>query len=119
MGLQLFLLLMMIFVAWASLTPVYDPKPMLINDKLAHFLTYFSLALISDNAFARSHFALKKFSWLFAFGVSLEILQQFVPGRAFSYLDMLANATGILLYAIMVRTVLLRKLTPKPVHGNF
>ncbi len=110
-GLQLFLMLLLIFVAWAALTPVYEPKPQLINDKLAHLLAYFALAMTTDHAFATTPFSLKKFSLLFIYGIGLEVLQQYVPGRDFSLLDMLANASGLLIYLLIMKSLVQRELT--------
>ncbi len=114
MGMQLLLLLMLIFVAWVSLTPVYEPKPMLINDKLAHFLAYAMLAVTSDHAYATTRYSLKKVAMLFTFGVFIEIAQHFIPGREFSLLDMLANFSGLMLYGLLTITLLKREPTPIP-----
>lgn len=113
-GLQLLLLLLLIFVAWFSLTPVHEPKELFINDKLAHGLTYLTLSIVADHAFATSLFGGKKMLWLFAFGFILEVLQSYVPGRDYSYFDMLANAGGIGLYWLTCQTILKRTPTPVP-----
>jgi VanZ family protein len=113
-GLQLLLLLLLIFVAWFSLTPVYEPKELFINDKLAHGLTYLMLSIVADHAFATSRFGVRKMLWLFAFGFILEILQSYVPGRDYSFFDMLANASGIGIYWLLCQTILERTPTPVP-----
>ena len=114
MGLQLLLLLMMIFVAWFSLTPVQNPEPLPVSDKLIHGLTYLTLAIVADHAYATSLFTPKKMLWLFGFGLSLEVLQLYVPGRDYSYLDMLANGAGILAWWLAGKTLFLRTPTPIP-----
>jgi len=113
-GIQLFLLLLLCFVLWLSLAPVPSDKPPLINDKLAHFIAYAVLAANLDHAFATTRFTIKKFFFLFSYGVLIEILQHFTPTREFSLLDMLANTSGMLFYLLLTYTLLKRELTEKP-----
>lgn len=68
-------------------------------DKVVHFIAYFCLALMTVRAL---HYKIKYPIILLCaagvlatlYGVSDEIHQRFVPGRSFSYLDMVADASG-------------------------
>lgn len=65
------------------------------GDKLHHFLAYFSLMLFFAQWHRRER--LWKIALIFlAIGCGIELLQP-MTGRYFSYLDMLANASGVLL----------------------
>lgn len=69
-----------------------------VNDKVGHFIAYFTLMFIMGLAFwKRKKELLTVFFISAAYGVLMEIGQYFVPGRSFSFLDMLANASGALL----------------------
>ena len=83
-------------IAYLSLRPTIHIGE--VNDKVGHFIAYFTLMFVMGLGFWK-----KKKELLMAFvtsaiyGVLMEIGQYFVPGRSFSFLDMLANASGALL----------------------
>ena len=74
-------------------------------------LVFLFLALIADHAFASTGFNWSKVLWLMAYGIAIEILQYFIPGRDFSILDMLADASGLLIYFILTKTLIQRTIT--------
>lgn len=76
-------------------------------DKLNHGAAYAVLALTADFAFPLARYLLPKALPLFAYGLLMEILQRYVPGRLFEGMDLVANASGLLLYG--VAAVLLRR----------
>jgi VanZ family protein len=80
-----------------------------VNDKLAHLMTFFGLALLTDFAFPRWRFGWTKILPLLAYGLLIEIIQLFLPYRTFSLLDLTADAAGIVLYGI---TLLLMDCSP-------
>lgn len=73
-----------------------------LNDKLAHVAAFVTLALLLDFAFPRQGLGLSKIAVLIAYGMLIEGIQYFLPLREASIADLLANATGIVLYALMV-----------------
>lgn len=89
-------LVVLIGIAYLSLKP--SVQLVEVNDKVGHFIAYFTLMFLMGLGFWR-----KKKELLTAFvisaiyGVLMEMGQYFVPGRSFSFLDMLANASGALL----------------------
>ena len=67
------------------------------NDKLLHFGGYFVAAALAPAAFESRLRASLVSMGLVLFGVLLEFIQRFVPGRTFSLADMAANTAGVLL----------------------
>jgi len=113
-GFKLFLFLVIVMVTWQALSPQPAGATQVINDKLGHALVFLFLAAITDHAYATTNFNWHKITWLMAYGISIECLQYFVPQREFSVLDMLADASGLLIYAILMKTLFSR--TPTPVR---
>ena len=78
------------------------PNIELINDKLAHGLTFFVLTFLCSHAFGR-HYGLSAVAALSLFGLLIEIIQYFLPWRSFSWLDWGADNIGIIGYDICHR----------------
>ena len=73
-------------------------------DKANHFLAFFVLYVL----LYYSHFELSKvscFLLLLAFGVQIEIIQYFIPGREFSLFDVVADSLGLFLGILSVTFV--------------
>ena len=111
-GLKMLLFLALVMVTWQALSPSPAQATQLIDDKMGHALVFLFLAIISDHAFATTAFNWKKALWLMFYGVAIEVLQHFIPGRDFSFLDMLADASGLLIYFILTKTLIQRIPTP-------
>jgi VanZ family protein len=83
-------------IAYLSLKP--SVQLVEVNDKIGHFIAYFTLMFVMGLAFwNRKRELFMAFLISAAYGIAMEIGQYFVPGRSFSFLDMVANATGALL----------------------
>lgn len=83
-------------IAYLSLRPTANIGQ--INDKLGHFIAYFVLMFITGLAFWRGKSeVIAGLIFAAGYGMLMEVGQHFVPGRTFSILDMLANASGALL----------------------
>ena len=92
------LVLLLGAVTWLSLWPsVVQVGP---SDKLDHLAAYFVLALCADFAFPAAGYLLPKAAPLFLYGFLMEVLQRYVPGRSSEGLDLVANASGLLLYGV-------------------
>jgi VanZ family protein len=72
-------------------------------DKLVHFFFFSVLMVLTSYGIYKFNFLKKTilgpvlvgFIYSFGLGILIEILQQYVPGRSFSYADMLANSIGV------------------------
>ena len=87
-----------------------DPE---ISDKLAHMAAYAALALAGGIAYRGTRSLLILVAGLLLLGVSLELVQAFVPGRSASGYDSLANTIGIALgsaAAITTNMIMKRRL---------
>lgn len=73
------------------------------SDKIAHVTAYFILGLLWFLAISKKGMKIAVFLTVIFFGVLLEILQlQLTSFRTFEYLDILANATGVILALLVI-----------------
>lgn len=84
---------------WQTLTPSPVPIPVDQGDKLAHLGIFFVLAFLSDAAWPERPLGWRALTLLAAYGAAIEIIQGFTPNRDPSWLDLLADLGGLLLYA--------------------
>lgn len=77
------------------------------KDKIVHALVFCGFAFLLDITTPRS-FWLWKLPLLLSYGACIEIFQALTPWRSFSIADFVADATGILLYWLLWKTVLQR-----------
>ena len=68
--------------------------PVLMNDKLEHFVAYLVLALIGSAVFRTKRGALSLFGFLCGLAVLLEVGQHFSPGRTMDAVDAAAGWAG-------------------------
>ena len=68
--------------------------------------SFLLLSLLADAGWAESGFGPRKYLPLLAYGIVLEGLQHFMPGRDVSAWDLLANASGIMLYGLAALPIL-------------
>ena len=85
-------------VAYLSLSPQIDlPFDFRGIDKVYHSLAYLWLAAVPFLGFQSIKMALAGALLMIPFGIGLEYAQDYVPGRFFSVVDMIANGTGVVL----------------------
>ncbi len=104
-GAQLLLGLALLIVTYMMLTPE-PPKPAMLDfsqsDKLEHLIAFIILAFLADAGWAESGFTPRKYLPLLAYGIAIELLQYFVPGREVGIWDIVANAGGLAVYGLAV-----------------
>ena len=98
------------FVAFASLRTASGAslEPW---DKLLHLITYCIFALLGYQVARKNRDYLYLCLGIIAYGGLMEIGQSFIPGRVMSLPDLLANALGVALGAIIAKRLLCRKTT--------
>ena len=110
-GAQLMLGIALLTVSYLMLTPE-PPHPQMLDfnqsDKLEHLISFLILAFLADVGWAESGFVARKYLPLLGYAIVIESLQYFVPGREVSSLDLLANASGLLLYGLFISPLLRR-----------
>ncbi|MSR06191.1 MAG: VanZ family protein [Gemmatimonadetes bacterium] len=98
---------LLVAATWLSLTP--SPIQLGPSDKLDHLAAYFVLALAADFSFPMAGYLVRKGAPLFLYGLLMEVLQRYVLGRTYEVWDLAANATGLMIYALVSR--FLKRLT--------
>ncbi len=107
-GARLLLALALFVATWLMLAPGGEGPGLPINDKVAHLLTFAVLALLTHASWPERDFDGRLGLPLLAYGIAIECIQYFVPGRFFSVADILADGAGILLYALLLPRLLPR-----------
>lgn len=95
-----FLLLLAIgFILWVALSANPPRAGGLFDlDKLNHFGAFFVLAALTDYAFLQANLIWQKMAPLLCFGLSIEVMQYGVGYRYFEWLDLIADAAGLLCF---------------------
>jgi len=65
-------------------------------DKANHFIAFFTLYILLTLAYKKLSLKVKV-GLLILFGIQIEFVQSFIPGRYFSLLDVVADSIGILI----------------------
>jgi VanZ family protein len=89
-------------VAWLAFTPNPPPQADTGWDKANHGLAFFTMGLAAARAWPGRGFA-RIAAALLAYGLLIEFVQAFVPGRSADAADVLADAAGIVLAGGLVR----------------
>jgi len=96
------LFLSLVVITYLATTALEFTVVSSIYDKINHFLAFLVLALLVDFSFPNSRFNTNKIFLLLGYGLSLEIIQYFLPHRMFSLFDIVADSLGLLAYAILI-----------------
>lgn len=81
----------------------------LYNDLLMHFTGYLVAGISVSFAWPKQTYRVRGF-FLLCYSIAIEIGQHFLPPRTFSFMDILANFSGIL--AGLLVFLLLKKISP-------
>ena len=71
-------------------------------DKANHLVAFLVLALLLDFSFPNSRFNTDKIFPLIVYGISLEIIQYYLPHRSFSFFDVGADILGLFTYGLLI-----------------
>ena len=90
------IMLVICFIAIEYLaTTTLEIKPLAHTwDKANHFTAFMTLYILLSLAYKHLSI-LMKIALLLAFGIQIEIVQYFIPGRDFSLFDVVADSVGI------------------------
>lgn len=72
-------------------------------DKVMHFSAFFLLSFLMLSAYKFSRPILASLLLLTAFGLGIELIQNFVPHHRFTFDDIAANFAGVLVGAVFSR----------------
>lgn len=90
--------LFLLYCTYLSLTP--SPNEQLIetfSDKTLHGGGYLLLILSCNFAHRPNRYLALKVALLMSYSILIEIIQPFIPNRGFSFGDMVANLSGLLI----------------------
>lgn len=96
---RVLLVVALLAISFLATTRFTIPVTQEMNDKLNHALAFFMLALLVDLSFPAWTFR-SKVLVLIAYGLSIEIMQAYLPYRSCSLFDLGADAVGLALYGI-------------------
>lgn len=86
-----------------SMLPSSSLPSVKISDKILHAMFYIPMTLIPAVTFKREEdgFLIKAGLAVFVIGALLEVIQDYIPGRLFSYIDIAANCIGLCVGSIL------------------
>ena len=96
---RIVLIIALLAVSFLATTQRTIPIAGEMNDKVNHVLAFFVLALLIDLSFPAWTFRTKALV-LISYGLSIEIVQSYLPYRSCSLFDLGADAVGLALYGI-------------------
>lgn len=99
---RLALFVCVLAIAWLAFAPP-SQAPGTPFDKLNHVLAFAVLAWLADMAYPGRHLAKPRWAFLLGYGLTIEVIQGFLPYRELSLLDFGADAVGILCYDVLQR----------------
>jgi len=89
-------LLYAVLIAWFSLTPGTAHEPYFPHDdKVMHFCAYLVFSVLCLPFINQRYSLLFCAAGIFCYGVLIELVQAYVPLRDTSFLDVLANTSGV------------------------
>lgn len=95
--------LSVIAILIVSLMPGTASKTIADVDKLLHFFAFLFLSFLLWSAYKLPRPFLTSVFLLSAFGLTIELLQYFVPNRIFSLIDFAADIAGVLAGAVLYK----------------
>lgn len=96
---------------YLAFSPVESGIQTQFNDKLLHFIGFFLMALMAQLAHPNTNFWILTLG-LAAFGLTIELVQEFLPYRSFSMWDWAADILGVCLYFMFLGRLLKDKSVP-------
>lgn len=88
-----------IVISVLAFTPLELPAVVSLNDKISHALAFLSLAFLSDYSFPNQRYRRIAMACML-YGISIELIQIFIPNRLFSLADIVADGVGLAIYPL-------------------
>ena len=88
-------------VLYLAIVPDNIDLPSQYSDKIKHVMAFFVLSLLLNRASSTIQHRLRNMGALLLFGLFIEIIQSFFPGRESSLGDLIADFIGIVLFQLL------------------
>lgn len=92
----------LVMITYLASIPMDFPVAQQVNDKVGHLLAFAYLAFLLDYSFPSKRFFPYKLLFLALYGLSIEIMQSYIPFRMFSWLDWFADVAGVVVYLLLL-----------------
>lgn len=90
----------LVVISYLATTKLDYPLGASLNDKVSHFLAFYTLALLADFSFPEKDFGFLKIVPLLTYGIGIEVIQYHLPFRMFSVFDVAADTIGLIFYRV-------------------
>lgn len=94
---------MLVFVTFSFFAKLPPAAPIMMNDKLMHFIVFAMLAMAAYLSWPHKPF----FPWiavaLTGYGAIIEVVQFFLPWRGAEWLDLLADTAGVIVCGALMQ----------------
>lgn len=98
---RLALLAGLVGISVMAFSAITQPFAVPHNDKVNHFLAFFYLSACLDGSIRTKSFVPAKLALLILYALLIELVQNFLPYRDFSLLDVAADGLGIFSYWVL------------------
>ena len=98
---QVTLALLVITISYLAFSDQSGSTVISYSDKLNHLMAFFTLSIFLDYSLPKNTFDRTKIVLLLLYGASIEIIQEIIPYRECSLLDLIVDSAGILVYALL------------------
>jgi len=98
---RIVLIVYLLVISVLAFIPVTHTPDLNVSDKAQHLVAFLVLTFCADFAFPNLRCRLGLLAALIAYGVFMELIQFTLPTREFSWLDIVADGLGILLYKLV------------------
>ena len=93
----------LVVVFWQACSPTPQIDTTLVNDKLGHFFVFLILGIWAQLGWKNSKHRIFLIGLLVLYGIAIESVQYFVPGRYFSLLDWLMDILGLIIAVLLIK----------------
>ena len=94
---------LVVVVFWQASSPTPHDVSGLINDKLGHFLVFAVLGVWAHLAWENRDHRKWLIGFLVLYGLLIECVQYFVPGRNFSIPDWIMDILGLIIAVLLIK----------------
>jgi VanZ family protein len=96
-------IILLVVIFWQACSSTPHEASNLINDKVGHLLVFIVLGVLAHLAWETHDHRKWLVGFLVFYGLLIECVQYFVPGRFFSMLDWLMDILGLIIAVLLIK----------------